>query len=101
MKWPSLEESVALCICLLTVARNREMQPFCFWLFVVGGGGGLFRVRAQNLTVPLGSGQTISGTGQVRASILSLCRPLARSKLKLYYLQRYIISHFMLHKDWN
>ncbi len=38
MKWPSLEESVALCICLLTVARNREMQPFCFWLFVVGGG---------------------------------------------------------------
>ncbi len=28
MKWPSLEESVSLCICLLTVACNREMQLF-------------------------------------------------------------------------
>ncbi len=34
------------------------------------------RVRALNLTVPLGSGQTISGTGRVRASVLSPCRPL-------------------------
>ncbi len=82
MKWPSLEESGSLCICLLTIARNREMQPFCFWLFFVGGR--IFRIRAQNLTVPLGSGQTISGTGRVRASILSLCRPLARSEFKLY-----------------
>ncbi len=34
------------------------------------------RVRALNLTVPLGSGQTISGMGRVRASVLSPCRPL-------------------------
>ncbi len=43
----------------------------------MGGGGGISgRVRALNLTVPLGSGQTISGTGRVRASVLSPCRPL-------------------------
>ncbi len=38
------------------------MQPFSFffcWLFVVGGGGWVIscRVRALNLTVPLGSGR--------------------------------------------
>ncbi len=38
------------------------MQPFSFfflsWLFVGGGGGGISgRVRALNLTVPLGSGR--------------------------------------------
>ncbi len=74
MKWPSLDESVSLCICLLTNACNHEMLPLFYWLFVVGGK--IFRVRALNLTVPLGSGQTISGTGQVRALILSPCRPL-------------------------
>ncbi len=74
MKWQSLDESVSLCICLLTVACNREMQLFFNWLFVVGIK--IFRVQALNLTVPLGSGQTISGTGWVRASILSPCRPL-------------------------
>ncbi len=40
-------------------ACNREMQPFSFffcWLFV-GGGGTSGRVRALNLTVPLGSGR--------------------------------------------
>ncbi len=48
MKWPSLDESVSLCICLLTVACNREMQPFLFWVYIVcvcgggGGGGGYF-----------------------------------------------------------
>ncbi len=43
-KWPSLDESVSLCIYLLTVACNREMQTF--FLFVVGG-------------------KNISGSGQV------------------------------------
>ncbi len=48
------------------------MQPFSFffsWLFVGGGGGwgGISgRVRALNLTVALGSGQTISGTGRLQ-----------------------------------
>ncbi len=41
MKCPSIDESVSLCICLLTVACNREMQPF-FKLAIrcvcVGGG---------------------------------------------------------------
>ncbi len=55
------------------------MEPFSLFLggLFVGGGLGISgRVRALNLTVPLGLGQTISGTGQVRASVLSLCRPL-------------------------
>ncbi len=65
------------------------MQPFSFFLlFAVGrgrGGGISGRVRALNLTVLLGSGrvgsgQTISGTGRVRASVLSPCRPLAPAK---------------------
>ncbi len=41
------------------------------------------RVRALNLTVPLGSGQTISGTGRVRASVLSPCRPLGECQIYL------------------
>ncbi len=60
------------------------MQPFSFFFLVgysLGGGGISGRVRVLNLTVPLGSGrvglgQTISGTGRVRASVLSPCRPL-------------------------
>ncbi len=39
------------------------MQPFSFffsWLFVVWGGGISGRVRALNLTVPLGSGRVWS-----------------------------------------
>ncbi len=64
MKWPSLDESVSLCICLLTVACNREMQLFfCNWLFVVGGkkisgSGSKFNCAAR-----VGLGQTISSTG--------------------------------------
>ncbi len=66
-----------------------SLFPFFFcWLFVGGRGGGISgRVRALNLTVPLGSGrvglgQTISGTGRVRASVLSPCRPLVQARLK-------------------
>ncbi len=48
------------------VECNREMHPFfyryplCLWGGCLGSG----RIRALNLTVPLGSGQTISGTGR-------------------------------------
>ncbi len=49
-------------------ACNREMQPFFLFFFVIrcgaGGGGISGRVRALNLTVRVGSGQTISGTGR-------------------------------------
>ncbi len=42
-------------------ACNREMQPFSFFFcysLLGGGGGGISgRVRALNLTVPLGSGR--------------------------------------------
>ncbi len=41
-------------------ACNREMQPFSFFFFIrFGWGGGVIsgRVRALNLTVPLGSGR--------------------------------------------
>ncbi len=37
MKWPSLDESVSLCICLLTVACNRETQPFFIGYSLWGG----------------------------------------------------------------
>ncbi len=37
MKWPSLDESVSLCICLLTVASNREMQHIFLLAFRCGG----------------------------------------------------------------
>ncbi len=71
MKWPSLDESVSLCICLLTVACNPEMQPLFFLGYSLGGGGiwGSGQVWAVNLTVQVGLGQTISDTGRVRASL--------------------------------
>ncbi len=64
-------------------ACNREMQSFSFFFFfnsfwAVGGGdfglgsGSKFNYRSGRV----GSGQTISGTGRVRASVLSPCRPL-------------------------
>ncbi len=56
MKWPSLDEYVSLCICLLTVACNHEMQPFFYWLFVVGGKHILDSGRALNLTVGVRAG---------------------------------------------
>ncbi len=55
-----------------------KCSPFCFnWLVVGGknilasGSGPKFKCAAL-----VGSGQTISGTGQVLASILSPCKPL-------------------------
>ncbi len=63
MKWPSIDEYVSLCICLLTVACNSEMQPFFYWLFVVGGNisgsGSKFRsgrVRRSRVGYGPGSG---------------------------------------------
>ncbi len=64
------------------VTATVTALSFFFFLAIRWGGGGISgRVRALNLTVPLGSGrvgsgQTISGTGRVRASVLSPCRPL-------------------------
>ncbi len=61
------------------------MQPFsfCFLFFVVGRGrGGDFGSGSGskfNCAARVGSGQTISGTGRVRASVLSPCRPLAET----------------------
>ncbi len=61
------------------------MQPFSFffcWLFVGGGGdlgsgsGSKFNCAARVGSGWVGLGQTISGTGRVRASVLSPCRPL-------------------------
>ncbi len=67
-------------------ACNRERQPFSFFLlFVVGRGGGISgRVRALNLTVPLGSGRVRrsrvrAGFGLqfwARADLYSSCSPL-------------------------
>ncbi len=67
MKWPSIDESVSLCMCLLTTAIVHAIVK-CSIVFKKNlGGGGRFQVQALNLIVPLGSGrvgsgQTISGT---------------------------------------
>ncbi len=58
------------------------MQSFSFFfLFVMGGGGdfGSGSGSKFNCAARVGSGQTISGTGRVRASVLSPCRPLVCS----------------------
>ncbi len=40
VKWPSIDGSVSLCICLLTIACNREMQPFFIIIgYSLWGGG--------------------------------------------------------------
>ncbi len=52
---------------------------FFYWLFIVGGEK-IFWVWALNFT-RVRSGQTISGTSRVRASILSPCRPLVESEV--------------------
>ncbi len=61
------------------------MQPFSFffsWLIVVGGGDfGSGSGSKFNCAARVGSGQTISGTGRVRASVLSPCRPLVGCNL--------------------
>ncbi len=65
VKWPSLDESVSFC--LLTVACNREMQPFLLSIccgIKNSGSGSKFNCAAR-----VGSGQTISGTGRDRASV--------------------------------
>ncbi len=48
MKWPSLDESVSLCICLLNVACNREMQKKKKFLigYLLWGGGKYFGLGA-------------------------------------------------------
>ncbi len=64
------------------------MQPFSFFFLVIrcgagAGAGGDFGSGSGskfNCAARVGSGQTISGTGRVRASVLSPCRPLRRSR---------------------
>ncbi len=62
------------------------MQPCSFFILVgysLWGGVISGRVRALNLTVPLGSGRVGSddlGYGPGRASVLSPCRPLGYSE---------------------
>ncbi len=63
------------------------MQPFSFFFLLAircggGGGGGDFESGSGskfNCAARVGSGQTISGTGRVRASVLSPCRLLGHS----------------------
>ncbi len=55
------------------------MQPLSFFFLLFNGGGGDFGSGSGsklNCAARVGSGQTISGTGRVRASVLSPCRPL-------------------------
>ncbi len=64
------------------------MQPFSFFFLVIRCGAGA-GARGDfgsgsgskfNCAARVGSGQTISGTGRVRASVLSPCRPLHRAR---------------------
>ncbi len=59
-------------------ACNREMQPFSFFFCysLWGGDFGSGSGSKFNCAARVGSGQTISGTGRVRASVLSPCRAL-------------------------
>ncbi len=63
------------------------MQPFYFFFLAIrcGGGGGISgRVRALNLTVPLGSDNLGYGPGS--GFSLSPCRPLTHTDKKMYRL---------------
>ncbi len=58
-----------------------SLFPFFFVGYSLGGGGGGGDLGSGsgskfNRAARVGSGQTISGTGRVRASVLSPCRPL-------------------------
>ncbi len=64
----SLDESVSLHAIL-----KCSLFLFNCWLFVGGGGSGS---GSKFNYARVGSGQTISDTGRVRASVLSPCRPL-------------------------
>ncbi len=61
------------------------MQPFSFFFFyslwAVGGDFGSGSGSKFNCAARVGSGQTISGTGRVQASVLSPCRPLTQYTL--------------------
>ncbi len=86
-------------ICFL--ACNREMQPlFLFFLLSIRcGGGGDFGSGSGskfNCAARVGLGQTISGTGRVRASVLSPCRPLIKSHHAQTSSWKGLPSHF-----WN
>ncbi len=66
------------------------MQPFSFFFvgYSLGGGGGDFGSGSGskfNCAARVGSGQTISGTGRVRASVLSPCRPLVQFHLSVIF----------------
>ncbi len=84
MKWLSLDESVSLCIYSLTIACNREMQPFFFFLigysmlgktyFRFGSGSG----SKFNCAARVGSDEI--GYGPGLASILSPCRLLKQTQ---------------------
>ncbi len=74
MNWPSLDESVYesvyLHVFVYCHACNQEIQHLIYFIFKLAiRCEKKKRLRAVNLTVPLGSGQTISGMGRVRASV--------------------------------
>ncbi len=68
-------------------ACNREMQPFSFFFVGYSLGGGISgRVRALNLTVPLGSGRVGSDNlGYGPGSGFSF-EPVQTSKLQIHYI---------------
>ncbi len=56
------------------------MQPSSFFFVIrCGGGGGSGSGSKFNCAARVGSGQTISGTGRARASVLSPCRTLVQA----------------------
>ncbi len=69
---------------LHAIVKGNPFSFFFFFFFVVGGGGGggdFGGVRALNVTVPLGSGPTISGTGRFGLQF----EPVQTSNLFIYF----------------
>ncbi len=78
-----------------------------------GGGGGLwggdfgsgsgskFNCAARVGSGRVGSGQTISGTGRVRASVLSPCRPLINSNIVIKKFRVSMILFYLFIKENN
>ncbi len=71
------------------------MQPFSFFFLLAirwgarggdlgSGSGSKFNRAARVGSGRVGLGQTISGTGRVRASVLSPCRPLLWTSIYKY-----------------
>ncbi len=97
LKWPSLDEYVSLCICLLTIACNREIKPLFFLFFLAvlcGGGGGLSGPGSKcNCAAWVGLGQVRSDDIRYRLGSGFSLKPVQTSSRPGESLQRKYFSN--------